>query len=172
MSDKIFNSLDDLLAASGHTFVEVDVPGGKAKLRPVTIQEIVMTARRFPALEPLIEVLNPFAEEAPAEEEDKAAEKAKADKDENKPTAKDAILNAGPEAAAALIACAWDRPGCRETEAKAIGAPDRVWLALALGAVRITLGKEGISGFFTVFNQLADMAGDAMKEIEATEEAA
>lgn len=159
MSDTIFNSLDDLLAASGHTFVEVDVPGGKARLRPVTIQEIVMTVRRFPELAPLVDALNPFAEEEGGTETEVELDQ--------KPSIKESIINAGPEAAAALIACAWDKPGCRETEAKVLRSPDRVWIAMSLGSVRITLGKEGISGFFTAFNQMAEMAEAAAKDIEA-----
>ena len=134
----VHERLDSLLAAvGGHSFEDVPVGEATYPLRPVTILEIIRICKRFPAL------LELFEGEDAAEGEDKD------EKTQEGKTIAEVIVDAGPEAVAALVACSAGAPGDVAVEEKIAGYPDDVLLPLVAGAVKRTLGEDGIEGFFS-----------------------
>lgn len=135
MSELKQGQVDELLAAVSHDYQEVDVAGRKARLRPVTVLELLRLARRFASLA-------------------KALEK----QDFN---VLQLLLDAGPEAVSAFVAVS---AGKRGKEAAALedqlqDAPDEAVLPLVAHALRLTIGEDGLESFFTRILAVGVQAG-------------
>lgn len=137
-NQKVHAALDSLIAAAGGSrFEDVPIGEGSIPVRPVTIIEAVRVIKRFPALLAFFE------------------------EDESGKTANigEILVDAGPDAVAAFVACSLGAPGDRDAEERVAAMPDDVLLPLVTAALKRTLGDEGIEGFFTKLGGLMEASG-------------
>lgn len=142
---------DDLIAqleaVADGGFREVDAGGVTLRLRPVTLVECLRLLRRFPALKSGL-----FGGEA------------------DDGTLFDVLLDAGPEAIAALVAASSGRLGDAKLEAVIARLPDDVLIPAVLDVVALTM-PEGLEAFFERLINLAGAAG-LLEEAPAAKPAA
>lgn len=111
-----------LMAAAGHQFEDFEYGGVKVPMRAVTISQMIRLCRRFPVLRALF--------------------------DEQGGDIIEAVMTAGDEAVAAVIAYACDAEGDDDFEAWILTAPDDVVEGLVKKALRLTFKGENPEVFF------------------------
>lgn len=119
-----FNGIAALMAAAGHKYEDFIFGDVTVPMRAITISQMIRLARRFPTL---LAILDPDTET----------------------TIVQALVEAGDEAVAALIAFSADAEGDDQFEGWLKSAPDDIVLDLAIHTIKITFRDEDPSVFFT-----------------------
>jgi hypothetical protein len=127
-------TIHDLIASTPAAGESVSVGGMEISVRPVSMLELLHIVRRFPRLKDLL-----FG-------------------DGSEQTVLDVVVEAGPEAVAAVLACATGAPGDRDVERGIAALPDEHLIELLAATIRLTM-PGGIEGFFGKFARLAQAAG-------------
>ena len=135
-----FFTIDDILPLVQHAWRDVEIAGKPTRIRPATVLENIAIIKRLPKALALFEAVLKDGEDDPF-----AAR-----------SLVDLFTDAGPEAAAALIATCFGRPGDYTVEAGIAAAPDD-FLVPALGhSISVTLGDRSPEEyFFTLAEMLA-----------------
>jgi hypothetical protein len=126
-------TIKDLASAGLGGPETITIGGEPISIRPVRSFELLRIIGRFPALKKVF-----FGADAI--------------------TMIDVLVDAGPDAIAAVLACATGRPGDAKEEAAISALPDEDIIAL-LGATMKATMPEGIEAFFDRFSKLAAASG-------------
>jgi hypothetical protein len=129
-----FNGLAALMAAAGHTYEDFQFGDISVPMRAITISQMIRLARRFPSLLAIID-------------------------SDGETTIVQALIEAGDEAVAALIACSADAEGDGVFEAWLKSAPDDIVLDLAIHTIKTTFRDEDPSVFFTKIAERLEETG-------------
>jgi len=137
--------ITDLISAAAPESTTVPLGGMDVAIRQVSLIDMLRIIKRFPALKAL------FSGDTA--------------------TLIDLLIDCGPDAVAAVLACATGHPGDKTVEIGIQALPDDALISLLAAAIRITM-PDGVESFFARLVTLANAAGLLTESQEGSAEAA